>query len=127
MGRECSQLVTQNILYRWDMYIYIVSCSLQKLPFKVYNNFGNKSSLLPKLLSCFKIYLSTILPKEGHDFGVNKRNAVYDFFIETFGLDRTKLDESKVTIETADALKSFGPDGSLLPANAIRFTPSTKK
>lgn len=67
---------------------------------------------------------NTHLPKEGHDFGVNKRNAVYDFFIETFGLDRTKLDESKVTIETAGALKSFGPDGSLLPANAIRFIPA---
>ena len=61
------------------------------------------------------------LPKEGHDFGPNKRNAVYDFFIDTFGLDRSKLDESKVTIESADALKSFGTDGEKLPANAIRY------
>lgn len=38
------------------------------------------------------------LPTERHDFGPNKRNAVYDFFINTFGLDRSKLDESKVTI-----------------------------
>lgn len=63
------------------------------------------------------------LPNEGHDFGPNKRQAVYDFFIETFGLDRSKLDESKVTIESHDALKSFGPNGENMPANAIRHNP----
>lgn len=63
------------------------------------------------------------LPNEGHDFGPNKRQAVYDFFIETFGLDRSKLDESKVTIEHEDALKSFGPNGENMPANAIRHNP----
>lgn len=62
------------------------------------------------------------LPNEGHDFGPNKRQAVYDFFIKTFDLDRSKLDESKVTIESHDALKSFGPNGENLPANAIRYT-----
>lgn len=51
------------------------------------------------------------LPKEGHDFGPNKRNAVYKFFIDTFGLDATKLDESKVTIEDE---------------NTLRFKPKTK-
>ena len=61
------------------------------------------------------------LPKERHDFGPNKRQAVYDFFIETFGLDRSKLDESKVTIEAHDALKSFGPSGENMPANAIKY------
>lgn len=61
------------------------------------------------------------LPKERHDFGPNKRQAVYDFFIETFGLDRSKLDESKVTIEAHDALKSFGPNGENMPANAIKY------
>ncbi len=61
------------------------------------------------------------LPAEGHDFGPNKRQAVYDFFIETFGLDGSKLDESKVTIETQEALKSFGENGENLPANAIRY------
>ncbi len=60
------------------------------------------------------------LPKEGHDFGPNKRNAVYDFFIGTFGLDRGKLDESKVTIEPFEAMYSFGPDGSGMPEGAIR-------
>ena len=46
------------------------------------------------------------LPKERHDFGPNKRNAVYRFFIDTFGLDESKLDESKGTIEPEDALKA---------------------
>lgn len=41
------------------------------------------------------------LPKERHDFGVNKRNAVYEFFIKVFGLDRSKWDESKVTVSKA--------------------------
>lgn len=45
------------------------------------------------------------LPDEAHDFGPNKRQAVYDFFIDVFGLDRTKLDESKVTIEEEGLLK----------------------
>lgn len=47
------------------------------------------------------------LPKERHDFGKNKRQAVYDFFIDVFGLDRSMLDESKVTIEPDEALKSL--------------------
>lgn len=46
------------------------------------------------------------LPKERHDFGPNKRNAVYRFFIDTFGLDESKLDESKVTIEPEETLKA---------------------
>lgn len=51
------------------------------------------------------------LHKERHDFGPNKRNAVYKFFIETFKLDASKLDEDKVVIEEE---------------NALRFTPKAK-
>lgn len=46
------------------------------------------------------------LPNERHDFGPNKRKAVYDFFIDVFHLDRSKLDESKVAILPAEALKT---------------------
>ncbi len=46
------------------------------------------------------------LPKEHHDFGINKRNAVYDFFIKTFHLNRAMLDESKVTIEPEEKMLS---------------------
>ena len=47
------------------------------------------------------------LPNERHDFNKNKRQAVYDFFIDVFGLDRSMFDESKVTIEPDEALKSL--------------------
>jgi len=47
------------------------------------------------------------LQKERHDFGPNKRQAVYDFFIDVFGLDRSMLDESKITIEPDEQLKSI--------------------
>lgn len=60
------------------------------------------------------------LPKEGHDFGPNKRNAVYDFFADVFRLDKSKLDESKVTIEPFENLCSFGKKGEKMPENAIR-------
>ena len=51
------------------------------------------------------------LPNERHDFKENKRQAVYDFFIDVFidvfGLDRSMLDESKITIEPDEVLKSL--------------------
>ena len=47
------------------------------------------------------------LPNERHDFRENKRNAVYDFFIDVFGLDRSMLDESKIEIEPEETLKSI--------------------
>jgi hypothetical protein len=60
------------------------------------------------------------LPTERHDFGPNKRNAVYAFFASAFGLNRKMQDESKVAIEPQAALLSFGANGELLPAQAIR-------
>ena len=50
------------------------------------------------------------LPSERHDFGPNKRKAVYRFFIDTFGLDERQLDESKVTLEDENTLR-FTPKG----------------
>ena len=46
------------------------------------------------------------LPDERHDFGPNKRQAVYDFFADVFGLDRTMIDESKVTIESPETMQT---------------------
>lgn len=60
------------------------------------------------------------LPEEGHTFGINKRLGVYEFFEKEFGLNKVKRDESKVTIEKADQMKSFGKNGELLPSNAIK-------
>ncbi len=67
------------------------------------------------------------LPTEGHDFGINKRKAVYDFFISTFSLDRSKLDESKVTIEAKEAMYSFGAKGEKMPVNAIKSFDQVEK
>ena len=47
------------------------------------------------------------LPNERHDFRENKRQAVYDFFIDVFRLDRSMLDESKIDIEPDETLKSL--------------------
>ncbi len=60
------------------------------------------------------------LPNEKHDFGVNKRKAVYEFFSTNFGLNTKMLDETKVTIEPEKAMYSFGEKGEKMPANAIR-------
>ena len=47
------------------------------------------------------------LPKERHDFGPNKRQAVYDFFADIFALDRSMIDEGKVTIEPEEIMKTI--------------------
>ncbi|MBR2236280.1 MAG: hypothetical protein IJ887_00140 [Prevotella sp.] len=46
------------------------------------------------------------LPDERHDFGPNKRQAVYEFFADVFGLDREMIDESKVTIESPETMQT---------------------
>ena len=46
------------------------------------------------------------LPDERHDFGPNKRQAVYEFFANVFGLDRKMIDESKVTIESPETMQT---------------------
>lgn len=80
----------------------------------------------PYLQRIFGFYHATAkvsnvhLPDEGHDFGINKRKAVYNFFIQVFGLDRKMLDESKVTIEAEAAMHSFGDKGEKMPADAVR-------
>ena len=67
------------------------------------------------------------LPTEGHDYGINKRLALYSFLAKYFNLDLKKIqdksgkiDESKVTIEKYPAMYVFGEKGEKLPANAIK-------
>lgn len=55
-------------------------------------------------------------PDEGHDYGVNKRRAVYAFLAETLGLDLASVDESRVELLPERALQSFAdglPEGAL--------------
>jgi hypothetical protein len=49
------------------------------------------------------------LPDERHDFGPNKRQAVYDFFADVFALDSGMIDESKVTIEPEEVMQTKLP------------------
>ncbi len=49
------------------------------------------------------------LPAEGHDFGPNKRQAVYDFFVDVFALDMSMVDETKVTIEPKEVMQTQLP------------------
>lgn len=56
-------------------------------------------------------------PDERHDYGPNKRRAVYDFFAATLGLDLSRADESRVTVQPETALRTFRGE---LPENAVR-------
>jgi hypothetical protein len=67
------------------------------------------------------------LPNEGHDYGLSKRIALYDFLVQHFGLNEKavkdasgKYDESKVTIEKYPEMYVFGVEGEKLPDSAIR-------
>jgi len=67
------------------------------------------------------------LPKEGHDYGPSKRQAMYAFVAKQFGLNAGPfktadgvLDESGVVIEKDEAMKVFGPKGEKLPTNALK-------
>lgn len=67
------------------------------------------------------------LPTEKHDFGVNKRIALYNFLVKNFKLNPSavldksgKYDESKCTVEPETALFVFGDKGEKLPKNAIK-------
>ncbi len=56
---------------------------------------------------------------EKHDYGPNKRAAVYRFFAERLGLDATRIDETKVDLQPIEALQSFGagwPEGAIRSA-----------
>jgi len=67
------------------------------------------------------------LKEEGHDFGINKRIAVYNFMAKYLGLNLNaikdasgKIDESGITIEKEQEMYVFGEHGEKLPANAIK-------
>lgn len=66
-------------------------------------------------------------PSEGHDYGLSKRLASYQFLAKHFQLDlkkiqnkEGKIDESTCTIEPFPALYVFGEKGERLPANAVK-------
>lgn len=57
---------------------------------------------------------------EPHNYGPSKRHAMYPFMAKYLGLDLKQVDESKVVIETAEALMVFGPNRERYPQNGIK-------
>ena len=73
------------------------------------------------------------LGQEGHDYGLSKRLAMYDFVARHFNLDANIIkdgngtfDESKITIESAENMYAFGKD-RILPKNAVIGVENIKK
>ena len=67
------------------------------------------------------------LPLEKHDFGINKRIAVYEFMAKQLQLNIQairdaggNINESGITIEKEEWLYVFGDHGEQLPPNAIK-------
>ncbi len=61
--------------------------------------------------------------QEGHDFGYNKRQALYRFMIENFQLKADKMmdivAEKDIEIESEHLLYAFGEQGDKIPKNAV--------
>jgi len=82
---------------------------------KMYNWYGKKENVE-----------NVHLPEEKHDFGINKRIAVYRFMAKYLDLSLKNIldpagniDESKITIEPEKALYAFGENGEGLPSRAV--------
>jgi hypothetical protein len=89
---------------------------------KVYSLYGKQENVE-------NVHLAT----EGHDYGVSKRMAMYDFMAKRLGLNLNavkdksgNVDESKVTIEKYEALLVFGKEGKL-PATAVNGADEIRK
>lgn len=67
------------------------------------------------------------LPTEKHDFGFNKRKAVYEFFAEYLRLSLKPIQiadgsivDTTITLEPEKAFYVFGDNGEKLPAHAVK-------
>lgn len=61
---------------------------------------------------------------ERHDYGANKRAAVYRFFAAHLGMDLAQVDETQVELLDQRQLQTFGGE---LPAGAIRSAAELEK
>ncbi len=60
------------------------------------------------------------LPDERHDYGPNKRRAVYEFFARELGLDLDRANEERVTLQQPAALEIFRPDGQMVDGAEVQ-------
>jgi hypothetical protein len=98
---------------------------------------GNEFPYLKKMYGYYgkpELVENVHLSNEGHDYGISKRTALYEFIAKHFRCDINtikdkagKIEESKVTIEPQSALYVFGEKGERLPANAIHSYEELKK
>lgn len=64
---------------------------------------------------------------EPHNYGPSKRKAMYPFMAKHLGLDISKADESKITIEPTEIMLGFGKDLKNYPANGVKNIEEVKK
>jgi dienelactone hydrolase len=71
------------------------------------------------------------LANEGHDFGINKRKAVYAFLAEHLGLDRIPIEEvtpfqypENVVLESSDSLRVWNSENAR-PSSLMVLLPGT--
>ena len=83
---------------------------------KIYSWYGHKENVE-----------NVHLPAEKHDYGINKRTAVYQFMAKTLKLNAAaildasgKANETGITIEPEQAMYVFGDHGEKLPAHAVK-------
>ncbi len=83
---------------------------------KIYNWYGKPENLT-----------NVHLPNEKHDFGFNKRKAVYEFFAKQLNLNLKAIQsadgsivDTTITLEPENAFYVFGDKGEKLPANAVK-------
>ena len=57
---------------------------------------------------------------EPHNYGKTKRDSMYPFIAKQFGLDMSKVDESKVTIEPRAEMLPFGANREKYPEDAVK-------
>lgn len=57
---------------------------------------------------------------EPHNYGENKRAAMYPFLAKHLGLNLAALDETRVTVEEPEVMLAFGPNAENYPKTAVQ-------
>jgi sugar phosphate isomerase/epimerase/dienelactone hydrolase len=90
---------------------------------KIYNWYGKNDNLV-----------NVHLPNDKHDFGFNKRKAVYEFFAKHLHLNLKAIQnnagnivDTVVTLEPENAFFVFGDKGEKLPARAVKGFENVEK
>jgi sugar phosphate isomerase/epimerase/dienelactone hydrolase len=90
---------------------------------KIYNWYGKNNNIV-----------NVHLPNDKHDFGFNKRKAVYEFFAKHLKLNLKAIEnatgnivDTAITIEPEKSFYVFGDQGEKLPARAVKGFDNVEK